>query len=307
MIEYVQFFPTLRCNKNCEFCFNRVNRSFESIEFPPDKIEDFVDILKRNNILHLDILGGEPFLYKALEKLVKSAIEHEIKVTISTNGSFEKKIERLLKLNKNARVQIGISINDGINQSLLDLIRKHKLWIKSVISRKQTPHREIVKFAKSNGIDYYLLYMDAVTEKDLELSMPFYEFMKLIKELRNQYSGIKPVYCKGFTGGDKKYRCPAGTEKITVMPNGAVYPCYLLSGFDEFCIGNVFQNSLQEIVMSHKLKIFKTPFNNSCNNTSCNIKDKCRGGCVAHSIIHYNNFSKSDPRCNTKNHEECEL
>ncbi|MGC8937869.1 MAG: hypothetical protein ACP5KH_02610, partial [Thermodesulfovibrio sp.] len=119
----------------------------------------------------------------------------------------------------------------GINQSLLDLIRKHKLWIKSVISRKQTPHREIVKFAKSNGIDYYLIYMDAVTEKDLELSMPFYEFMKLIKELRNQYSGIKPVYCKGFTGGDKKY----------------------------------------------------------------------------HSIIHYNNFSKSDPRCNTKNHEECEL
>ncbi|WP_353684039.1 radical SAM/SPASM domain-containing protein [Thermodesulfovibrio sp. 3907-1M] len=306
MIEYVQFFPTLRCNKTCDFCFNRANRSFESVEFPPDKIEDFVNILKRNNVLHLDILGGEPFLYEALDELVKSAIDHEIKVTISTNGSFEERIERLLKLNKNSRIQIGVSINDGINQSLLDLIKKHKLWIKSVISRKHTPHREIIEFAKNNGIDYYLIYMDAVTEKDLELSMPFYEFMKLIEELKNQYSGIKPVYCKGFTGGDKKYRCPAGTEKITVIPDGAVYPCYLLSGFDEFCIGNVFQNSLYEILNSHKFKIFKTLLNNSCNNKSCNIKEKCRGGCVAHSIIHYNNFSKSDPRCNTKNHEECE-
>lgn len=303
MIEYVQFFPTLRCNKNCEFCFNRENRPFVSLEFPEDKIEEFVNILKRNNILHLDILGGEPFLYEALEDLVKSALDNEIKVNISTNGSFHEKIEKLLKLDKNSMLKIGISINDGINQSLLDLIKKRKLWIKSVITGKQTPHREVIKFAKNNGIDYYLIYMDAVTGKDLKLSMPFYEFMQLIEELRSHYQGIKPVYCKGFTGGDKKYRCPAGTEKITVMPDGAVYPCYLLSRFDEFCIGNIFQNSIQDILMSHKLKIFKTSFKNSCHNKLCNLKEKCKGGCVAHSIIHYNDFSKSDPRCNRKNNK----
>ncbi len=302
MIEYIQFFPTLRCNKKCEICFNRKSHSSKSLDFPEEKIEELVNILKRNNIRHLDILGGEPFLYEALEELVKSAIDNEIKVTISTNGSFEEKIEKLLKLDKNSMLQIGVSINYEANQSLLDLIKKHKLWIKSIITRKQTPHREIIEFAKNNGINYYLIYMDAVTEEDLKLSMPFYEFMKLIKEWQNQYSGIQPVYCKGFTGGDKKYRCPAGTEKITVMPDGAVYPCYLLSRFDDFRIGYIFQNSLKDILMSQKLKIFKTSFNNSCHNKLCNLKEKCRGGCVAHSIIHYNDSSKSDPRCNKRNY-----
>ncbi|GAQ94192.1 radical SAM additional 4Fe4S-binding SPASM domain-containing protein [Thermodesulfovibrio aggregans] len=304
MINYIQFFPTLRCNKDCEFCFNRKNRYVNSIDFLSEKIEEFVKIMKENKIFSLDILGGEPFLYEPLESLVKLAIDSDIKVTISTNGSFNEKIESLLNIIKNSRLQIGISINNEIDQSLLDLVKKHKLWIKSVVTKNQPFHKELIEFAKKCGINYYLIYMDALTKKDLELSIPFYEFMELIKELQSQYSGIQPVYCKGFIGGDEKYRCPAGIEKITVMPDGSVYPCYLLSSFEEYCIGNIFKNSLQEILMSDNLRIFKTSLNNSCDNKVCKIKKQCRGGCVAHSIIHYTVPYKADPRCKMKTQEE---
>lgn len=47
--------------------------------------------MKENKIFSLDILGGEPFLYEPLESLVKLAIDSDIKVTISTNGSFNEK------------------------------------------------------------------------------------------------------------------------------------------------------------------------------------------------------------------------
>ncbi len=67
------------------------NRYVNSIDFLSEKIEEFVKIMKENKIFSLDILGGEPFLYEPLESLVKLAIDSDIKVTISTNGSFNEK------------------------------------------------------------------------------------------------------------------------------------------------------------------------------------------------------------------------
>jgi len=299
MIEYVQFFPTLKCNKNCEFCFNRVkgSKDFISKDFPAEKIEYFVNLLKENKISTLDILGGEPFLYESLVELVKLAIKKDIEVNISTNGILLKKIENLVKFGKNPKLHIGVSVNDEANPELLKLININKLWIKSVIAKNHLPDEKILNFASKADIDYYLIYMDALTERDLDLSMPFYEFMELIERLKNFHTKIKPVYCKGFIGGRGKYRCPAGTEKITVMPDGKVYPCYLLSGFEDYCLGNIFENSLEEIISSHKLNIFKNFSANMCNNKICRLKEVCNGGCVAHCIIHYGNFKKADPRC----------
>ena len=302
MIEYVQFFPTLRCNKSCEFCFNRGNGSQDFInkDFPAEKIEDFVTLLKENKISNLDILGGEPFLYESLFQLVKLAIEKDIEVNISTNGILLEKIENLINFCKSPKLHIGVSVNDEVNPELLKLININRLWIKSVITKNHLPDEKFFKFALKAGIDYYLIYMDALTERDLELSMPFYEFMELIERLKNFYTNIKPVYCKGFIGGGEKYRCPAGIEKITVMPDGKVYPCYLLSGFEDYCLGSIFENSLNEIMSSHKLNIFKNFSTNICNNKICRLKEICNGGCLAHCIIHYGNFEKADPRCEKK-------
>lgn len=299
MIEYVQFFPTLRCNKSCEFCFNRGNGSQDFInkDFPAEKIEDFVTLLKENKISNLDILGGEPFLYESLFQLVKLAIEKDVEVNISTNGILLEKIENLKNFCKSPKLHIGVSVNDEVNPELLKLININRLWIKSVITKNHLPDEKFFKFALKAGIDYYLIYMDALTERDLELSIPFYEFMELIKKLKILYPNIKPVYCKGFIGGDKKYRCPAGIEKITVMPDGTVYPCYLLSGFEDYCLGSIFENSLNEIMSSHKINIFKNFSTNICDNKICRFKEICNGGCLAHCIIHYGNFEKADPRC----------
>ncbi|HOA83011.1 MAG TPA: radical SAM/SPASM domain-containing protein [Thermodesulfovibrio thiophilus] len=292
MIEYVQFFPTLRCDKNCDFCFNKLITS--NTDFPEEMLEAFVDILKRNEVYKVDILGGEPFLYDSLTKLVHFAIESDMEVNISTNGSFIEKIESFVNIFRNEKIKIGVSINYDADPEIFNLIKKYRLWIKSIFNRGIS--EELLKFAKKFGIPYYLLYMDAVTVKDLEQSMPFYEFITFIEELRFLYPNIQPVFCRGFTGSYAKYRCPAGTEKITVMPDGSVYPCYLLAGFEEFCLGNIFEDCINEILNSDKLKIFKT-YNAVCTNSSCHLKNDCNGGCVAHSIIHYKTYDKPDPRC----------
>lgn len=301
MIEYVQFFPTLRCNKNCEFCFSK---SLFYNDFPEEKIEKFLVLLKENKINSLDILGGEPFLYKSLNTLVQKAIEREIEVTISTNGTLTNELKIFLKKFGNKRVKVGISINESPADALLELIKVHKLWIKSVMSKKSLPQNNLMEFAKIYGIKYYLIYMDALKKEDLEISMAFHEFMNKIEEYKKLFPQIEPVFCKGFIGGNSTYRCPAGIEKITIMPDGSVYPCYLLASFKEYKVGNIFEDSLLEILSSLKLEIFKTYDGNICNNKICIYYEKCRGGCVAHSIIHHGMHIKPDPRCNIKKEED---
>ncbi|MCS7203881.1 MAG: radical SAM protein [Thermodesulfovibrio sp.] len=295
MINYVQFFPTLRCNQNCHFCFMR---GINSSEFPEEEIEKFTLLLTKNEIKEVDILGGEPFVYKGLEKLVSLLLKNNIEVTISTNGTLLSNIRNFLYLFNNDRVHLGISINTKINNDLLELIKDYRLWIKTVIRKDNPLEKQIIDFSEKYNIPYYLIYFDAITPEDLQLSSPFYEYFQKIKKLQSLYKNIKPVYCKGFINGDN-YRCPAGTEKITIMPNGDVYPCYLLIRYKDFCLGNIFTHSLKYIMDSPILRIFKDFRGNPCKK-QCKLSKNCHGGCVAHSIIHYKNPYRADPRCSVK-------
>lgn len=297
MIEYIQFFPTLKCNKNCDFCFSK---ALFYDDLPEDKIEYLINFLNENKIKNLDILGGEPFLYKPFPKLIEKALKKDLEITISTNGTLIKQIRALLKNFGKSKVKVGVSINDISDNDLLEIITDYKLWIKSVIIKDKIPEIRIMEFAKNLGIKYYFIYMDALTEKDLKRTIPFYNFIKIVTELSDSFPNIEPVFCKGFIGGLNDYRCPAGSEKISIMPDGSVYPCYLLAGFKDYRLGNIFKNSLSEILASKKLDIFKTCNGNICHNKICEFYGECRGGCVAHSIIHYGRHAEPDPRCNIK-------
>ncbi|MCX7988840.1 MAG: radical SAM protein [Thermodesulfovibrio sp.] len=301
MIEYIQFFPTLKCNKNCDFCFSK---ALFYDDLPEDKIEYLINFLNENKIKNLDILGGEPFLYKPFPKLIEKALKKDLEITISTNGTLKKQIRALLKNFGKSKVKVGVSINDISDNDLLEIITDYKLWIKSVIIKGKSPEIRIMEFAKNLGIKYYFIYMDALTEKDLKRTIPFYQFIEMVKELNISFPNIEPVFCKGFIGGLNDYRCPAGSEKISIMPDGSVYPCYLLAGFKDYRLGNIFKNSLSEILASKKLDIFKKSNSNICHNKICKFKEECRGGCVAHSLIHYKEDIKSDPRCNIRYKEE---
>ncbi len=255
-----------------------------------------IDILAENKIFKLDILGGEPFLYSHLDELVSQATKNGIRVTISTNGSMTETLEKFLS-RAYENVKVGVSINGKPDYKLLELIKAHKLWIKTVITKKQMPDVNILEFAKNHKINYYLIYMDALTEKDLKFSMPFYEFMERVESMKKLYPNIEPVYCKGFIGGNSKYRCPAMTEKITILPDGSVYPCYLLANKREFCIGNIFRDNLSEMLLSDMQGIFKKFNGNKCINKTCGFYKDCRGGCIAHCIIHKKTTHGFDPRC----------
>ncbi|MGL4667380.1 MAG: radical SAM protein [Saezia sp.] len=93
-------------------------------------------------------------------------------------------------------------------------------------------------------------------------------------------------------GGGVPYRCVAGGELLTVMPNGDVFPCRRLP----ICVGNVLKTSLLALYeddVLRRLRDFEAP--DACQR--CLYKNVCRGGlrCLAYAV-NGDMFSR-DPGC----------
>jgi len=84
------------------------------------------------------------------------------------------------------------------------------------------------------------LALDHDTEKDIYRAAVEYSTDNLLKgksaclsfaaRLMRAYTGEKPV----------AYYCPAGFSTLSVDPEGNVFPCFMLTGIEDFTLGNVF-------------------------------------------------------------------
>lgn len=92
--------------------------------------------------------------------------------------------------------------------------------------------------------------------------------------------------------------CPSGRSRICIMPQGKVAPCPLIGslGLDG---GSVKETSLQEIWDYSEFFRFvrtrKLEHNKSCQ--SCNLWNKCSGGCKAASYAYFEEMMAPDPLC----------
>src|SRR3990172_10730897 len=127
--DYIQFYPTLRCNQSCEFCFNR------SMPFMPDmSLDNFMVMLDKITSLSirtLDILGGEPTLHPQIARFVQEAVQRGLRVNISSNGSNTAVLQDLMGTGGN--VTIGVSINDReALERLAGFVQNNGVVVKSV-------------------------------------------------------------------------------------------------------------------------------------------------------------------------------
>ncbi len=299
--EYIQFFPTLRCNRHCGFCFNR-GLETES-EITADGFERLAGKILDAGIGEIDILGGEPTLHPDIVRLIDKAATLKLRLNLSTNGTNVALLERLSSAYDRNTLNIGISLNDSrVAKELEDYIAKYRPVIKSICKKSAMPQPVNIYFNMPE-ITCYLLYMDTISDSDLINSMPFYQFYKQLSDARNKYPNISGVYCGGFLPDTKKQpllrnaRCPAGTTKLSVLPDGSVFPCYLFFRSQKFRLGNIFSESFEDIWGSPVLNYFRKFHGNKCHVTACELFSECHGGCPAVSLLICNDIDAPDPRC----------
>ncbi len=295
---YIQFYPTLRCNRSCDFCFNK------EMPFMPDMtLESFRIMqgrLKSIGVKTIDIIGGEPTLHRDIITIIREAERNGFTVNLSSNGTNTETLSRILETAE--KTTVGISINDReMLTHLAKFIRKHKPVVKTVFTADMDS--EIVEqILALQPKKFYLLYQDATGANDLAGTLPFSQFLAEIREKFDPLV-VDTVYCSGFLPDAKSHpelstvRCPAGTTKLGVMPDGSVYPCNLFFGRPEFCLGNILTDPFETIWCNPALDFFRIFVGNTCPQISCPIHATCHGGCPAHSLIHSGSLSAPEPRC----------
>jgi radical SAM protein with 4Fe4S-binding SPASM domain len=297
--DYIQLYPTLRCNKTCDFCFNRSLAPMQDMHF--EEFNRMLGTLRAIGVRTLDIIGGEPTLHNDLPRLIKTALLEGMAINVSSNGTDLLQVSGIMT--QHPRVAVGISVND-----------QKSVWgIQEFIAK----HRPIVKMVAGRSIDvslvnhvlslmpkqFFLLYRDALDAAQLAETTPFDQFWTFAQG-RFDPAQVGTVSCSGFLPDYEhhsellKARCPAGTAKLGIMPDGSVYPCNLFFGQQKFLLGNIFTDPFEDIWHNSSLTFFRTFTGNACPRTTCVLHAKCHGGCPAHSYIHTGDRSAPEPRCN---------
>lgn len=88
-----------------------------------------------------------------------------------------------------------------------------------------------------------------------------------------------PCFAKRVIG------CGAATEYLAVAPNGDLYPCHQFVGMDNFKMGNVFDNKLNQQI-KNEFNMCNVYTKSECKD--CWAKFYCSGGCSANAY----NFNK---------------
>lgn len=300
---YVQFYPTLRCNLSCSFCFNRGLGA--APDAAPADFDRLLDRLRAAGVVTLDLLGGEPTLHPELEQLVSAIAERGMRTTLSTNGCGDLRVlERLEGHLGREILRVGVSVNDDTPPPrLADYIAKRIPLLKSVCARDRPLPSVAAGHLARPSAEYFLIFRDPLSPVDLDSCLSYPEYAERLAALRREHPQAAGVACAGFVppeGVDDVLhgvRCPAGTTKLSVLPDGSVFPCYLLFSRPEFRLGNLLSEPFEAIWEHPRLEFFRTFSGNACPRAACPYHAACHGGCPAVSLLVAGDLAAPDPRC----------
>ncbi len=238
------------CNLKCSFCpqDNMVKKemSLEEFEIILNKIKDYTDYI----YLHVK---GEPLTHSNLKNIIMLAKKYKFNINITTNGT-------LLK-NKYKDI-IGIRELNISLQSITDLSYLEDIFEVSEILSKET------------FIEYRLWTKNKYEKEILEAIKSRYNTLdnKLSKNIyfKKGEEFIWPSLSNDIlreTG-----TCYGTRDQLGILVDGTVIPCCLDSK-GIINLGNIFNNSLNEIINSKRFMNISKGFE---NNILCeNLCKKC--------------------------------
>lgn len=301
--RFVQFYPTLRCDQSCGFCFNRGLPPAADVD--PADFGRMLDSLQGAGVGTIDLLGGEPTLHPRLAELVGALAARGMRATLSTNGNARsEQLERLEDRFGPDTLRIGVSVNGNDPPApVRDYIARRSPLVKSVCGRGwRLPPAAVEHLARPDA-EYFLILRDPLSARDLEECVSFPEYREILADLQSRYPRAAGVACDGFVPDQRRAvhlreaRCPAGTVKLSALPDGSVFPCYLLFSQPAFRIGNLLTDSFAAIWENPILEFFRTFTGNACPRPRCEHHAACHGGCPAVSLLVTGEISAPDPRC----------
>ena len=288
---------------------------------PFDHALMLIDVLRLQGIYDLDIMGGEPFLLKWMPDFIRTVNAAGILANISTNGSMPQALGLLAGMSSE-NLNIGVSLEGSSAERHNRLTRSTNFEkavrsitmlvsmgldpiVKTVVNRSTMDDiLNIVHLLRDIGVRrYFLIHMDLFSKDPAarQDALSFINFMAFYRRITAQNPGFEinkvNASCFDMHALPSGTRCAGGVRKLSIMPDGSVYPCNLFQHFREFNLGNIFSDNFMAVWNSSKLDFFRSFERNRCAITNCSNHPSCTGGCPAHGYFHAKDLNSTDIRC----------
>lgn len=299
-LHSLYFNMTQDCNLKCIYCFATAREEKGNIRLSIEKYKEILNSVRNlsSDVVNITFTGGEPLLSANTIPVAKYAKKLGFSANILTNatlinetnvkeltsifdlfkisidgsteeihdhyrgkGSYQKTVRaiELLKAN-NANIQIAMTVT---RENVDDIFAMNKEWQEMLTYQPLFP----LGRAKSNA------NTTALTGDE------YYEAL-CVNENINPYSDIRNVI-NAHKANNSIMKCSMGDGELSISCTGDVYPCQLLHT-DSFYLGNINENSLEEIYYSEKNKYFKFHTVDCIDKCiGCDFKYLCGGACQA--------------------------
>ena len=254
-MEQMRILVTSDCNLRCTHCYQHYDKNKWRLSF--EKITELIDYAEKNHVDNLFLSGGEFFAHDSAYKIIESCMNKGINITLATNGicvntKFFKKYAKLHKIT----FQISI---DGME------INHNKRRGKGSFEKTMRTVKEL----------YYLgipiictMAVDETNFMDMVHVLNIHEFSKVnflpvahIGAARNIYRSYDDIayryYEKTMLTIYQKRLAPDKStllypDSLGIKYDGNVYLSPVAQDMDVFCIGNIYEDSLDGILESYE-------------------------------------------------------
>lgn len=304
---------TYSCCFNCAHCYNYWRKSKSKTNaMSSNQLDEILNELARNGIMHVVFTGGEPLLnYDLLLKGMRKMNREGITVSCNSSLAINNSVEQLKVLRGAGLEHILTSLNSHIaeiNDHLVSTKGAHKkiiqgiknavlagirISVNMIISKYNFSHiYQTARLAHNLGAGKFFgtrvvpNHSDAI-EKQKEFWILEKEARHILDELlkvKNDFGlqvGTLVPFPLCFMGQESREKyagfyshgCPAGNKMIAINANGDVHACvHEIKNY-----GNIFETPIKDIW--NNMKEWRTGafFPDECK--ICAEFDECNGGC----------------------------
>lgn len=276
LISSLQLELSSRCNERCIHCYIPNEKKNKGFDMPYEKFKELVDEFSRLGGIHITLSGGEALLHKDIIKMLYYCRDKDLKISILSNLIALNDEEIIaMKATNVSLVQTSLySMNPDIHDFITTVkgsFEKTKNAIERLIKAdvpvqiscplmkaNKDGYKDVLKYAQSLKInaqtDYIMMAQADLNTSNLANRLSLKETEKVINDIIDyDLDYLKDFERKIPSGIEVKYNkerymaqpiCGVGYDNCCVTSNGDVYPC---AGWQGYILGNVFNQSLQQI------------------------------------------------------------
>ncbi|MCR5833531.1 MAG: radical SAM protein [Selenomonadaceae bacterium] len=311
----VYFNMTEACNLHCIYCFATERKEKIKRMAYRDYVSVLDSIYKINPNAEIMFTGGEPLLFESTLDVARYAKNKGFRCKLMTNGTLinQNNVNDIVDLFVSVRISIDGSSRDIHEQyrgkntysktmSAIDLLLNHNEdVILAMVVTKQNCH-DVKAMAQKWGkrLIFQPLFPLGNAKLQKELYLTGEEYFNVLNESGSDfivpYANLADVI-ERQKQNQSLLKCAMGDGEISISCSGDVYPCQLLHA-EKYCVGNIFNQSLEDIYYSEKLDRFKYHTIHDIDLCrSCDIRLLCGGSCQARHFSETGSIDKAGSFC----------